>query len=124
EDRDCEGEPQRDVRIALAEAPAETILLVIWHNADGNIPACEKFRKQSQNHANLCGAWEYDVLTWSQHDGKPIPHLAPVRESFRASRIPAARRRRAARAPHPRPRRPARPRRSPYRGPAPGSRRP
>src|SRR5438132_227706 len=84
EDRDREGEPQGDVRIAFAEAPAEAILLVIWHDADGNIPACEKFRKQSHNHANLCGAWEYDVLTWSQHDGKPIPHLATVRESFRA----------------------------------------
>src|SRR5438132_7015497 len=113
EDRDREGEPQGDVRIAFAEAPAEAILLVIWHDADGNIPACEKFRKQSHNHANLCGAWEYDVLTWSQHDGKPISRLA--------SRIPAARRRRAARAPHSRPRRPARPGRPPQRGPAPGT---
>src|SRR5437879_2528480 len=37
EDRDCEGEPQGDVRIAFAEAPAEAILLVIWHDSDGNI---------------------------------------------------------------------------------------
>src|SRR5207245_7137186 len=52
EDRDREGEPQGDVRIAFAEAPAEAILLVIWHDADGNIPACETFRKQSQNPRN------------------------------------------------------------------------
>src|SRR5207245_9870316 len=108
EDCEREREPERDVRVALAEAPAEAILIVGGHDADGNIPACEKFRKQSHNHANLCGAWEYDVLTWSQHDGKPIPHLATVRESYRASRLPAAKPRRAARARHTRARRPAR----------------
>src|SRR5205814_2166008 len=58
------------------------------------LPACEKFRKQSQNRANLCGAWEYDVLTWSQNATQPVPHPP--------SRIPASRRRRAARAAHPR----------------------
>src|SRR4029077_19795776 len=65
ENRERERESERAVRVALAKAPAEAILIVGGHDADGNIPACEKFRKQSQNRANLCGAWEYDVLTWS-----------------------------------------------------------
>src|SRR6266576_1819921 len=75
EDRDREAEPQGDVRIAFAEAPAETILLVVWHDADGNIPAWEKFRKKSYNHANLCGAWEYDVVTLEIH---VTPNPAPI----------------------------------------------
>src|SRR6266568_3400852 len=45
-------EPHRNVRIALAEAAREPVFIVRGHHADGNIPACEKFRKQSQNHAN------------------------------------------------------------------------
>src|SRR2546425_1616152 len=42
EDRDREGEAQGDVRIAFAEAPAEAILLVIWHDSDVNIRSEER----------------------------------------------------------------------------------
>src|SRR6266705_4387062 len=63
QDGEGEREPQRDVGVALAEAPAEAISIVGGHDAGGNICACENFRKQRARHATLCGAWEYDVLT-------------------------------------------------------------
>src|SRR5438876_3078472 len=65
EEQDGEGEreAERDVRVAFAEALGEPVFVVVRHDADGNIRACEKFRKQSPERANLCGAWEYDVVT-------------------------------------------------------------
>src|SRR5438046_1045016 len=60
------GEAEGDVRIAFAEAPSEPVFrvrIVYRHDVDGNLSACEKFRKQGPDLANLCGAWEYDMLT-------------------------------------------------------------
>src|SRR5207248_4238225 len=70
---DAEGEG--DVGIAFAEAPAEAARVLRGHGAGGNIPACEKFRKQSPDPANLCGAWEYDVVTLP---GTMTPNPSPV----------------------------------------------
>jgi len=75
EDQDDGGqlEPYRDVFVALAEATREPIVVVVGHDADGNMPACEKFRKQSPERANLCGAWEYDVVTLHPMTPNPAP---------------------------------------------------
>src|SRR5207244_10760301 len=56
ENGEREAEAQRDVGVAFAEAPAEAIWLVGWHDADGNIRAGENFRKQSHKRATLCRA--------------------------------------------------------------------
>src|SRR5205814_8654780 len=88
--RDQDGGGQLDPEPGVAERTRA------YHGE--KLRAYEKIRKQTPHDATLCGAWEYDVLTWSPHDIQPIPHPATVRESFRASRLPAPRRRRAARA--------------------------
>src|SRR6266853_108586 len=62
ENGEREGEAQGDVRPALAVALAR-LVVAIWHQPSGNLSACEIFRKQTVRPANLCGAWEYDMLT-------------------------------------------------------------
>src|SRR5439155_26356995 len=59
----CELKAHGYVGIALAESPTEPIPVVGSHVAARNLPACDKFRKQTTRPANLCGAWEYDVIT-------------------------------------------------------------
>src|SRR5207245_412815 len=98
EDDGGELKADGDVRVALTEIATEPISVVVGHVARGNLPACEKFRKQGTGRANLCGAWEYDVLTLRPDDAEPFPFAPPF--------FPASRRRRAARATGPGARRP------------------
>src|SRR5207253_919685 len=69
EDRDQDGDGQLDPEPGVAERSRA------FHGA--KLRACEKFRKQRADRANLCCAWEYDMLTWIEHAVQPFPSPAP-----------------------------------------------